>query len=255
MILKRIAGGMLVALLAGCSSHPGMGEMGEEQAYNHYRAKYDKGDFYAAAEGFDQFTLNYSGSALVDSAQFMLAMSKFKLKEHLVAAAAFDELSRRFPRSPLVPEAMFMVGVCYWKASPKYQLDQEDTQRSLQAFQSFIDYYPEAADKVREAEGYIAQCREKLAHKEFASGVIYLKMKDWLAAQLYFQKVLDLYYDTEWAPAAAFNLGRSLAGGGRLAAAAEAYRNYLAKYPGHQWSDRARTALHEIEGRDNDPEG
>ena len=39
-----------------------------------------------------------------------------------------------------------------------------------------------SAQFFKDAQKVIGDCRDKLAHKEFASGVIYLKMEDYRAA-------------------------------------------------------------------------
>ncbi len=236
-------------LLLGCSQRAPLEEMETEDAYRYLERLFDKGRYLDAADGLDFFTLNYSGSALVDSAQFLLARSHFELKEYLIAAHAFDELTRRFPRSPLVPDAMFMVGACHWKLSPRYSLDQAYTHKAIDALQTFIDYYPERRDKVGEAQELIGLCREKLARKGYTGGMIYLKMKDYQAATIYFQDVVDLFYDTEWAPQAAFQLGASLAGEGKTEEALEAYHNFLLKYPDHPLRPKAESALASLNRR------
>ena len=250
MKMKRsifyLFGVLILVVVSGCSKPSPLLEMNAEEAFRFLVATYDRGDWLDAANGFDFYTLNYSGASLVDSAQYMLGMSHFQLKEYLLTANAFDELTRRFPRSRLVPDAMFMVGLCYWELSPKYSLDQEYTNRALEAFQAFIDYFPEHKEKVDKAQEYIAFCREKLAHKEYASGVIYLKMKDYSSAAIYFQSVLERYYDMEWAPLAAFKLGVSLAGDKKYQEAEQALLMFLTKYPGHPWHSKAQSTIEDI---------
>ena len=243
---------MIVLSLSGCSSKPNLAEQGPEQAYRYLERRFEKGNYLDAANGLDFFTLNYSGSSLVDSAQFLLGRAHFEMKEFLIAANAFDELSRRFPSSPLVAESMYMIGLCYWELSPKFSLDQEYTLKAIEALQSFIDFYPENESRIQEAQELIAVCREKLAHKEYSSAMIYLKMRDYPSAQIYFQWILDLFYDTEWAPKAAFQLGMVHSLEHNNDEAAAAFRYFLFKYPDHSWRTKAETSLEklksEIEG-------
>ncbi len=168
----------LFVVVLGCSNLPSIKRMDAESAYRHLIKEYDKGHYLDVVDGLNYYTLNYSGSAWVDSAQFLLGESHFKLKEYLLAANAYDELSRRFPSSPLVPRAMLKIGECYWKMSPKYSLDQEYTYKAISSLQSYIDYYPKKAKGVERAEQLIRECRDKIAHKTYANGIIYLKMKD-----------------------------------------------------------------------------
>jgi len=225
--------------------------MEPDAAYRYLVERFEKEDYLAAVDGLDYFTLNYSGSALVDSAQFLLAKSHYQLKEYLLAAEAYNELVRRFPRSALASEAMFQAGACYFKLSPNYALDQDQTVKAMDALQAFIDYYPGHTDRVKDAQHLIEECRAKLAHKEFASGIIYMKMKDYRSAQIYFQMVIDKYYDTEWASEAACRLAEAFEGDEKTAEAIEAYRNFLYKYPDHKLKATAQARLDRLTSAEN----
>lgn len=231
------------ALLGDCTRHPPLEEMDVQEAFRYLEQLYHSGKYQRAAEGLNFFTLTYSGDALIDSAQFLLAMTHLKLKEYLLAADAFDELVRRFPSSNLVPEAMYMVGECYWNLSPHYALDQKYTLKAIDALQTFIDYYPDHRDRVESAQELIFKCRSKLAHKEYSNGLIYLKMKDYRAAEIYFSAVLDEYYDTEWAARSSYQLGVCHARNGDVDQAVAAFEDFLAKYPSHPWRGRVEEAL------------
>ncbi|NQU05677.1 MAG: outer membrane protein assembly factor BamD [Calditrichaeota bacterium] len=233
-------------VLNGCSKHPPLEEMDDETAFRYLNEKYEAGKYVDASEGFDFFTLNFSGSAYVDSAQYLLGMCHYKLKEYLLAADSFEELYRRFPRSKLVPDAMYMVGESYYKLSPKYQLDQSYTDKAIDNLQGFIDYYPEYTERVQKAQGLIDLCREKLAHKEYANGIIYLKMKDYTSAVIYFRLVIDMYYDTEWASLSVYQLGVSYMRDKQLEEAESTFRIFIAKYPEHHWLSKAQAALKEL---------
>jgi outer membrane protein assembly factor BamD len=221
------------AILSGCAKQADITTMEPEVAYRYLEKKYEKADYLSAVDGFDYYTLNYSGSSLVDSAQFLLAMSHYNLKEYLLAADSFNELVRRFPRSPLVAEAMFQAGASYWKLSPKYSLDQEFTIKAIDALQAFIDYFPERSSRVRDAQELIDQCRNKLAQKEYSSGIIYIKTKDYRSAEIYLKSVTELYYDSPWATEAAYWIAFAQAGDQRPEEAKKSYRDFIQKYPGH----------------------
>jgi len=251
-MIKRIYGLVflligIIIVFAGCHRRPSLMEMGIDETYRYLKERYDKGKYLEATEGFSFFTLNYSGHALVDSAQFLLGQSHLHLKEYLLAADAFNELTRRFPSSPLVPEAMYEIGYSYWRLSPRHSLDQEYTLKAVDALQAFIDYFPERRDRVQDAQKTIEVCRDKLAHKLYANGIIYKKMKDYHAAIIYFQSVIDQYYDTDWSVKATYYLGQSLAYDDRNKEATEVYRTFLQKYMGHQWSERVKEALAELD--------
>ena len=235
----------LAILLNACSKKSPFESMDDKAAFEYLKKKYEAEKYVDASEGLDFFTLNYSGSAFVDSAQYLLGMCHYQLKEYLLAADSFEELYRRFPRSKLVPDAMFKVGESYYKLSPKYQLDQSYTKKAVDNLQGFIDYYPNS-ERVIEAQKLIDICRDKLAHKEYASGIIYLKMKDYSSAIIYFRLVIEMYYDTEWAARSVYQMGISYARDKQLEEAESAFRIFLAKYPEHDWIPKVKTALEEL---------
>ncbi|MCF7810663.1 outer membrane protein assembly factor BamD [bacterium] len=236
----------LTFLLNSCSKHPPLETMDDKTAFQYLKNKYDAEKFVDASEGLDFFTLNFSGSAYVDSAQYLLGMCHYHLKEYLLAADSFEELYRRFPRSKLVPDAMFKVGESYYQLSPKYQLDQSYTEKAIDNLQGFIDYYPEYTERVLETQKLIDICRDKLAHKDYASGVIYQKMKDYSSAVIYFRLVIEMYYDTEWAPLSVYQLGVSYALDKQHEEAESAFRIFIAKYPEHTWIPKVKTAMEEL---------
>jgi len=242
LFLKLIVG----LIIIGCASSPELTKMEPDAAYRYLESQFNKGKYQAAVDGLNFFTLNYSGSALVDSAQFMLAQAHLNLKEYLLAAEAFLELTQRFPRSPLVSEAMFFQGHCYYKLSPRYDLDQEYTNRAIEALQTFIDFYPDYRVRTTEAERLIALCRDKLAQKDYMAGMIYFKMKNFMSAAIYFQSVIDKYYDLEWSAKAAFYLGQTLAADERGEDAKIVYRQFLVKYPDHPWRAKVEIALKKL---------
>lgn len=253
MNIKRIshiaAAVALVAIIVGCSHKPKLEAMPPTQMYNYLRELYNNEKYLDAAEGFEFFTINYGGNAMVDSAQYFLGMSHFALEEYILAADAFDYLTRRFPNSPIVPEAMFMVGDCYWELSPRFSLDQTNTQKAIDFYQAFIDYYPEMQDKVQVAQDRITVCREKMAHKMFANGVIYLKMKDFNSAIIYFNQVNDQYYDTDWAVKSILMVAQTHEKSKAYDLATSEYIDFLDKHPSHEWADQAKAGLERIKNR------
>lgn len=241
--------------ISGCSNRPTLNEMSVEDAFRHLEELYNDGKYRLAIEGLDFFTLNYSGHSRVDSAQYLLGMSYFHTKEFLLSANAFDELVNRFPNSGLVPDAMFMVGVCYKELSPRYTLDQHYTEQAIRSLQLFIDYFPDYKDRVNEAQQHIETCRDKLAQKVYSTGVIYLKMKDYKAASIYFLAVTEEYYDTQWAGKAMFQYGYSLYQKKEYEQAAEVLQAFIDKYIDHPWQDQAGVLLDDaITQRDENPD-
>jgi len=156
----------------------------------------DKKKYLRAQEEFNDLVIRGTHSDLGDDSQFYLAESYFLNKEYLLAVAEYDRLIRRMGFSPYVEKSRWRVCQSYVKESPKYYKDQTNTQKALSKLQEFIDDYPNSEFK-EEANTQISELRNKLAYKEYATGVLYIKMEEYQSAIMSFEFLIDNYYDTE----------------------------------------------------------
>lgn len=202
---KKILVLPLVAFLVfGCSHAVDTSKFGAEDYYNYAMKLYNDKDYEPALQEFQNFLLQYSGSAFNDDAQFYLGMTYFNRKQYLLAAYEFSKLIRNIPASPFVPESQYMFAESYYQLSPPYQLDQAYSKKAIEEFQAFIDFFP-ANPKVEEAEKKIKSLTEKLAQKDYQSALIYEKMAYEKAAMKYYAVVAETYHDTKYAPLALYN--------------------------------------------------
>jgi outer membrane protein assembly factor BamD len=185
-------------LLINCAGNRPQPEWTAEQYFTYAKKIFEKENYFDSATEFAVIVLRYPTSALVDSAQYLLGESHFQMDEHLVAAVEFEKLVNTMSYSPLVAEAQLRLAQCYMEMSPRSSLDQKDTRRALKEFQNFLEDFPAHA-KRDEAEKNISDLRDKLAEKEWINGDIYRKMREPEAAQIYYDLVLEKYYDTSWA--------------------------------------------------------
>ena len=185
--------------IVGChKTTVNMREMSPEDQYNHAKAIFDKRDFYKAKMQLLVAVLNNPGHRIIEQAQFYLAESYFHLKEYDSAIEEYEKLIRSLPQSPFVDDARYQVGMCYYKMSPGYALDQDNTWKAISQFQYFLEEFPDS-DLRPEVEKRMGECRTKLAKKVYKTGELYRKMGYFRAAVLSFNTVLESYYDTEWA--------------------------------------------------------
>ncbi len=168
-----------------------------------FRVRYEKGmelikkeKYFQAVDHFTYVVYNSPGSEIADDAQFYLAESHYFLKEYLVAIDEYQRLTRRWPASLFTDDAEYKIGKAYEKLSPIYEKDQTYTVKAINAYQSFVDEYPESEHRAQ-AETSIKKLRYKLAKKVFDAGKLYMVLREWKAATITFQGVIENYYDTE----------------------------------------------------------
>lgn len=187
---------ILVLFLVRCASFKS-NELGDiDVQFEKAKILLDKKKYLRAQEQFNDLVIRGTHSEFGDDSQFYLAESYFLNKEYLLAVAEYDRLIRRMGFSPYVEKSRWRVCQSYVKESPKYYKDQTNTEKALSKLQEFIDDYPNSEFK-EEANTQITELRNKLAFKEYSTGVLYIKMEEYPSAIMAFEFLIDNYYDTE----------------------------------------------------------
>ncbi|MCL5266941.1 MAG: outer membrane protein assembly factor BamD [Bacteroidetes bacterium] len=228
LIVVSLAGSAL--FLASCSSTQELVIQGAAETFHRGMKLLDEKDYIDAKNTFDIVVKQYPASAYADSSQFYLAQSYFDLKEYITAAFEFGNLYRNYPSSKLTPEARFKIAECYAAQSPRVQLDQENTTKAINAFQNFIDYYPESPLVTKAAEE-ITKLRNKLAQKDYEIAQLYVAMGYYRAATVYYDVILEKYHDSDVADKAALGKVKVLIKRHKDKEAREALQKFYAAYP------------------------
>jgi outer membrane protein assembly factor BamD len=185
LILILMAG---ILLLSACAKQKPF--TGSEDKFNAANELYNKKKYARAAELYGDVYFERS-SVNLSTALLRQAESYFKINRFSDAREAYEEFIQAFPKSPDIPTAYYHVALCLYEESFGPQYDQAETMASIGAFRTFIQKFPndERRDK---ALDYIRKGQYKLIEKTFNNGYIYYKMKDYSAALMYFQEVIDL---------------------------------------------------------------
>ena len=198
-VIKYLFVILLIAIIGmGCSGRSPEPTWKAEEYFDYARELYDDEDYYDATNEFTIIILRYAGSSVADSAQYYLGLSHYNLEEYIISAAEFSKLIANMPQSPLVPDAQYMLGMSYYEMSPRAALDQEYTQKALRAFQIFLEDFPNHSRR-EDVDIKLLELREKLAQKEFLNADLYRKMYRLRSSLIYYDIVLERYYDTTWA--------------------------------------------------------
>lgn len=175
-----------------------------EQAFVIAKRNYDKKDYLQAIEDFSLIKIKFSGSNIIDKAQFYLGMCYYKRTEYILGAYEFEYLVKNYATSKYLTQARYQLAMCYLNMSPKYDLDQTYTKYAIAEFQNFLELFPN--DKLAaDAEVKIKELKNKLAYKEFKNGDLYSIMGNYKAALIYYEHVLQEYFDSDYADNALYN--------------------------------------------------
>ncbi|MCB1059809.1 MAG: outer membrane protein assembly factor BamD [Calditrichaeota bacterium] len=241
---------LVVALLIGCTSQTRfISDEGADSDWNRAKSLFERERYYKASQLLRDITLNYSGSAFIDSAYYYLALSGFEQQDYFVAADDFRRLVQQFPSSHLAGNAAYFEARCNYEMAPDYRLDQTFTEQAFDEFQRYLEDYPqnEFADS---AYTYMGKCRDKLAEKRYMALKLYLRLQEYASAVIYSDAILSDFYDTKYADEAAFEKVRSLVKLKESEKAVAAVADYKRRFPDGKFLQRIisiESSLHATE--------
>jgi outer membrane protein assembly factor BamD len=209
------------------------------------KREFEKKHYDRAVIEFQKLIFNYPGAVVIDSAQYLLGMSYYNQKDYPLAVTEFNKLLSSFPTSLLSDDAAFMVAFCDFKMSARAELDQERTSKALEELKSFLDDYPESA-RTKEAQDLLTECRSKLAKKAYESGRLYFKRRQYEAALIYLQDVMNEYHDTKWAAPAQFHVAEAYFKQKKFDQAKEEYQKFLENFPEDKLAGKAKARLEKL---------
>ena len=172
-----IIGTCMTLLLCSCA-----GEFNKvyKSTDNEYRYEYAKeafamGKFQQAATLLEEIITIKKGSEEEQESLYMLAMAQYCNRDYEAASATFKKYISRYPRGIYAESAAFYVGQTLYEESPEPRLDQSPTIGAMNAYQQFLDLYPDS--KLRPAaQERLYELQDKLVQKELLSAELYYNL-------------------------------------------------------------------------------
>lgn len=141
-------------------------------------------------------------SSVAVEAQLRIADVYFLQDSFIEAAGAYETFRDLHPKHAKASYAMFRVGKSYLNDAPTdVARDQVSSRRALEAYGEFLNRFPQAVE-AEEARKDVSVIRERLAGKELYIGEFYRKRSFPKSAKPRFEKVVQLYPETEAAKVA-----------------------------------------------------
>lgn len=127
---------------------------------------YESGKYTKAIRLFEQIAPTYRGKPGAEKMFYMFAQSYYKTKQNYLAGYQFESFASSYPKSEKVEEAAYLSAESYSKESPRYSLDQGNTDKAIDKLQNFINLYPNS-QYLPQANVLVKELREKLEKKAF----------------------------------------------------------------------------------------
>lgn len=165
-----------------------------EKAYTYYENKeWDKAQIL-----FESALNYYRARQEAEKLYFHYAYTFYNMKQYILAGNYFKNFSNTFTNSPYREEALFMVAISEYNQSPTFRLDQTHTYKAIDGFQLFANTYPNS-EKVADCNRLIDELRNKLEKKAFYQSQLYFDLKDYRAAVISFENLLQDFPETKQA--------------------------------------------------------
>jgi len=129
---------VLVSLLSSCSAYQKvLNNPNVSEKYTAAQDYYNTGDYRRANRLFEQILPSYRGKPQAQRVIFFYANSYFQIKDYYLAAYQFESFIKSYPKSDRIDQANFMEAKCYYMLSPKFSLDQKNTNEAIDKLQQY----------------------------------------------------------------------------------------------------------------------
>ena len=196
-------------LLASCSKYQKILKSTDPEAkFNAAVAYFEKKDYFRALPLFEELISVYRGQEKAEKVYYYYAYCNYYLEDYELAAYHFDNFVNTFPRSQYTEECAFLHAYCYYKSSPEFSLDPENTVKAIAKLQIFVNRYP-TSKRLDECNTLIDKLRYKLEEKSFNLSKLYFNLGDYKAAITSFKNLLTDYPATSFREEAMFYVAKS----------------------------------------------
>ena len=153
-------------------------------------------DYNHAQQLFEELFRVFKGSEQFEDIYYKFAYCAYYLRDFANAENLFKGFVEVFPNSSKAEEMDYMRAYTFYRQSPKVELDQTNTTKTIGFMQAFINTHP-GSPKIKEATEIIDKCRAKLEMKDFRSAQLYFDLGYFKAAGVASTSLMNSYPDSE----------------------------------------------------------
>jgi outer membrane protein assembly factor BamD len=193
LFLKIFVASLVIVGLFSCSKFNKV-EKSKDVDYKLLKADeyYAKKSYRNARALYEQLFPAMKGSAKFEDLYYKYAYCYFYEKQYSDAENLFKGYLEVFPNSVHAEEVDYMRAYSFYKQSPKLELEQVNTQKSMNMMQTFINQHI-GSPRVKDATAIIDEGRAKLELKEAREAQLYYNLTQYRAAGIAFNNVLNNY--------------------------------------------------------------
>jgi len=205
-----------------------------------------QGECAVAIDLLKTYIATSAGSADVDEAIYDLGECYMKSKDYASAGVEFERLLRDYPESDSAGAASFRLGDALFGQTRPIDFDQEYTVRAIRQWDGYLRAFP-GHWRNEVARERVMQARIRLAQKALDTAELYVKLKLYEPARVYYRMVVEEYGDTPKAGEGFLGLALCDVREGKRDSAVERYREIEDRFAGTPVAKRAAEARQDLE--------
>jgi outer membrane protein assembly factor BamD len=253
-LTRSIAGAALILFALSACHHsqqkrpvvdPELAKLTKEQAYQKGEDQYAKKKYQKARTYFSYVFENFPNDPLGRRALLRVADAYFAQHDpvNLVEAQyKYRDFINRYPGSDRADYAMLQIAMVSYQQMERPDRDQQKTNEALQKFDEMLRAYPKSPLRA-EAEKRRQDVLDRLAKHEHLVARFYMKRKQFNAAVLRLNGIVEQYPNYHDKDGVFFDLGTSLASMGRKAEARLYFERVVSEFPKSDYAERAKRKL------------
>lgn len=198
-------------LLTGCAGEFNRVFKSSDLDYRYEYAKqsFAEGKYSRAATLLIDLITPKKGTDDAQEALYMLGMAEYKSRDYEAASATFKKYYQTYPKGDYAEQASYYVGQALYEGAPEPRLDQTPTIGAINAYQQFLDFFPESELRPK-AQERLFELQDKLVQKELLSAQLYYNLggyfgninsnseSNYIASIITAQNALKLYPYSKW---------------------------------------------------------
>ena len=157
---------------------------------------YNKKEYFKCIPVMEELIGLMKGRESTEDLYYMYAMANYKQGDYMISAYHFKNFYDLYPNGEHTEECLFMQGKSFAMLSPKPDLDQTYTYKGLEAYQFFLNMFPDSK-YVPETNEAITRLRKKLEKKALNAADLYYKTSNYKAAATCYEIILRDFPDIE----------------------------------------------------------
>ena len=167
----------IALLMCSCASEfNAVYKYGDQEAkYEYAKEFFARGKFQQAATLLEELVTMKKGTEEAQECLYMLGMAQYNNQDYQAASETFKKYGASYPRGIYAEPAAFYVGQSLFESSPEPRLDQSPTNGAINAYQQFMDLYPDSKLRNR-AQERLYVLYDKLIQKEYLSAELYYNL-------------------------------------------------------------------------------